>query len=99
MKIIIYDGNPTKISTEKYAMVQTSAGLLRLIQDHQDEDIEGDIWPCAKNNPEFHQILKIIYEHKRKLWDKHGRVVIVNDTTYSVHQYFSEVLEQNNIFM
>jgi hypothetical protein len=105
MKIIIYDGNPLEVNSsaiqhgETVALIYTSAGLLRLIQTHHDEDIEGEIWPSARNNPEFKQILKIIHEHKRKLHGKTGACKLNGSLPVPIHQYFSEMLEQNNIFM
>jgi len=71
MKIIIYhhydfiDAIPADVQ-----VVSSERTIKNLIANiTTQEDIEGEIHPSAKNNPEFFAILRAIYDHKVNLWN------------------------------
>lgn len=50
--------------------VSHASSLKLLLEAYPDEDIEGEILPCARENPELEQILIGIWEQKHRLWMK-----------------------------
>ena len=67
MKVIIhYQEN---IGNTVHFTVSSLASIKALIGTFSHEDIEGEIRPSARNNPEFFAILKAIYDHKVDLWN------------------------------
>lgn len=68
MKILIhYNQNLTH---RPEFVVSHVSSLESLIEMFPDEDIDGEIYPCAKYNPELEQILMKIWEQKHRLWLK-----------------------------
>jgi aspartate/glutamate racemase len=101
MKIIIHGGNPKKIpEIQNVVLVSTTTTMKEILYNIQlNEDITGEIWPCAKSNPELREILKLIHQYKRHQWEHTGRFVLANSRSHPVHHWFTKILEQNNIFM
>lgn len=50
--------------------VSHASSLESLFEFYPDEDIEGEILPCARENPELEEILLGIWEQKHRLWMK-----------------------------
>jgi hypothetical protein len=95
MKIIIhYQEDFVKITD---FTVSNLRNLENLIGVYPDEDIEGEIRPSAKNNPELDAILKEIYNHKLTLWKKTGGGLMSPMGLPPPHEKFLEVLEKNGL--
>lgn len=66
MKILIhYNQNLTH---RPEFVVSHVSSLESLIEMFPDEDIDGEIYPCAKHNPELEEILMRIWSQKHNLW-------------------------------
>lgn len=68
MKILIYYKEDLTHRHEFTVMHVSS--LESLFDMYPDEDIEGEILPSARKNPELEQILMRIWEQKYNLWLK-----------------------------
>ena len=99
MKIIIYNPNSKGLvfTAEKGVhIVSCLESLETLINRYPNEDIEGEIRPSARNNPELNDILLAIYDHKLTLWKlwSSGSAVLRNSPP---HEKFIQVLVKNGI--
>jgi len=95
MKVIIhYQEDITK--TVNFTVSKLS-NLKHLIDIYPDEDIEGEIRPSAKNNPELNDILLAIYDHKMALWKKTGGGFMSPMGNSPPHEKFIQVLVKNGI--
>jgi len=63
-----------------------------MIETFPHEDIEGEIRPSARNNPELNDILLAIYDHKKALWNK------IPDFPLQ-HNAFLNVLNKNGLIL
>lgn len=68
MKIIIHY-KQNLIHRSEFTVSHASS-LKMLFDVYPDEDIEGEILPCARENPELENILIGIWEQKHRLWMK-----------------------------
>lgn len=68
MKILIH--YTQNLTHRPEFVVSYVSSLESLIEMFPDEDIDGEIYPCAKYNPELEQILMKIWEQKHRLWLK-----------------------------
>lgn len=91
MKVIIH--HQENIGNTVHFIVSSLASIKAMIEIFPHEDIEGEIRPSAKNNPELQDILSAIYDHKLTLWKK-------TDVSYNGiphHEKFIQVLEKNGL--
>ena len=91
MKVIIH--HQENIGNTVHFIVSSLASIKAMIEIFPHEDIEGEIRPSAKNNPELNDILKEIYNHKLTLWNNTGDIL----RNPPPHEKFLEVLEKNGL--
>lgn len=83
-----FDGIPLSMARTLQALSDT----------YPEKDIEGIFLPCARNNPELPQIIRIIYDHKENLYqlrnEKAGAI------TPPIHEDFHGIILEQfpNIF-
>ena len=95
MKVIIH--HQENIGNTVHFTVSSLASIKAMIETFPHEDIEGEIRPSARNNPELNDILLAIYDHKLTLWKK-TRAAMMNPMGLPPpHEKFLEVLEKNGL--
>ena len=90
MKVIIH--HQENIGNTVHFTVSSLASIKAMIETFPHEDIEGEIRPSARNNPELQDILLAIYDHKMAVWNKY-RNILKNPP----HEKFIQVLVKNGI--
>lgn len=69
MRIIVHYKEESLLGGPDFLVSHVSS-LKTLTDMYPDEDIEGEIHPSARKNPELKEILLAIWEQKRRLWLK-----------------------------
>ena len=96
MKVIIHYQEDITTAAMDFT-VSTLRKLKLLIETFPHEDIEGEIRPSARNNPELNDILLAIYDHKMALWKKTGGGFMSPMGNSPPHEKFIQVLVKNGI--
>ena len=91
MKVIIH--HQENIGNTVHFTVSSLASIKAMIETFPHEDIEGEIRPSAKNNPELNDILLAIYDHKMAVWNKY-RGILKNPP---LHEKFLDILNKNEL--
>ena len=95
MKVIIH--HQENIGNTVHFIVSSLASIKAMIEIFPHEDIEGEIRPSARNNPELQDILSAIYDHKLTLWKKTGGGLMSPMGLPPPHEKFIQVLEKNGL--
>ena len=91
MKVIIH--HQENIGNTVHFTVSSLASIKAMIETFPHEDIEGEIRPSARNNPELQDILLAIYEHKKALWNSDSAVL----RNPPPHNTFLDILNKNGL--
>jgi len=91
MKVIIH--HQENIGNTVHFTVSSLASIKAMIETFPHEDIEGEIRPSARNNPELNDILLAIYDHKMAVWNRSGDIL----KNPPPHEKFIQVLVKNGI--
>lgn len=89
IKICIHSGK--KPLAEKDGIPISKAKSLQTLSNaYPQHDFEGIFLPCAKNNPELPQIIRIIYNHKENLYNERYKLLGTRQTP--IHDIFHGVI-------
>ena len=91
MKVIIH--HQENIGNTVHFTVSSLASIKAMIETFPHEDIEGEIRPSAKNNPELNDILLAIYDHKKALWKEQYPNFPLQ------HNTFLDILNKNGLIL
>lgn len=104
IKICIYSGKGLIVDgaglpvTFNGAAIWTAKDMLILSNSYPTQDFTGIFLPCAKNNPELPQIIRLIYNHKENLYNE--RYKLLGTRQIPIHDEFHGVIYENfpNLF-
>lgn len=97
MKICIHSGKKPLAGVAGIP-ISKAKSLQTLSNTYPQQDIEGIFLPCARNNPELPQIIRLIYNHKENLYNE--RYKLLGTRQIPIHDEFHGVIYENfpNIF-